>query len=160
MEEESPRESPAAPSESPAVPLKRRKLVYAVIDEVAYPAVPADKPDKLLRCLARRWAASQKEHVGGFSTPFPQTNDDWRVSCSCFRHTGCHAGEGKAFQFRGCWEGNIFNLAVSSAGKCKGPERICRRPQKQSLEHQLTLEQRLLVHEAADTLLETGRKVS
>ena len=160
MEEESPKESPAAPSENAAVPLKRRKLAYAAIDEVAYPAVPADKPDKLLRCLARRWAASQKEHVGGFSTPFLQADDDWRVSCRCFRHTGCHAREGKAFQFRGCLEGNIFKLSVSSAGKCKGPERICRTPQTQSLEHQLTVEQRRLVHEAADTLLETGRKAS
>ena len=171
MEEESPKEISLPPSPPPAEDLpdevlqssgrKRRKFNYSFVDEVAYgseqlPRLPAER---LVNAAARKWAKSAKEHVGQFSSPFLKPDDAWRVSCRCFRHTGCHAGEGKTFQFHGCMEGQIFKLVVFSDGKCRGPDRVCRTPQKQSLEQQLTPEQRRLVHEAADTLLETGRKV-
>ena len=89
--------------------------------------------------------------MGDLRTP-AQTPVGWRTSGPCFRHVGCHIGNGLRYRFTGRADERGYLLSVSTAGECQGEVRRLRasgagRPQAP------TAQDRDAVLQAADTLL-------
>ena len=153
----------ASPSKS------RRKMQFERLDEVsfgteAFSAKLRTRPaQELVRDAGRRWAAAQEpaHKLGEFSTPRQSADDYWITTAKCFKHTDCRSGNGKVFQFRGCWgqTGGVFMLQVASCGDCSGGDRVARVAQKHT-DNEISVEKRMLVLAARADLLQTGRKAT
>eukprot|EP00927_Polykrikos_kofoidii_P034677 TRINITY_DN29371_c0_g1_i1.p1 TRINITY_DN29371_c0_g1~~TRINITY_DN29371_c0_g1_i1.p1 ORF type:complete len:741 (-),score=67.32 TRINITY_DN29371_c0_g1_i1:305-2431(-) len=74
-----------------------------------------------LREGARRWAASQAEDIGYFSTPW-LNSEACSITAKCIRHAGCRSGHGKSYRFRGKWDGEQFRILVEASSSHVGED--------------------------------------
>ena len=132
-------------------------------DACEWACLKADLPDGEadVRAAARLWMVSAHEVVGNFSQPALQPSFEWRSTARCQKCSGCFENRGTAFQFLGTLseDGLFYTLKIAKAGVCVGEARTKAAPasgKSAKYQAQATVEQRQLVHTAADFLLSNG----
>ena len=139
---------------------RKRSLEFHFVDTFVCPKVED------VREAARLWASKNHEVVGSFRQPYLLPSMQRRTTAACHKCEGCHRFDGKIFEFLACdSEDKAFTkLTVSRAGDCSGDARTkTRRSANQKggkKKPQATAEERNLVHEAADFLIQQNLKAT